>query len=176
MSLHLVTEAAPEAAGVGLQLLDRRAVTETQMRQYLADKGFAAAAVDDAVALFTARGWIADGDYVGELVRQRSAKPGLSRTKLRADLEKRGLQTPEIDAALSALDADNPEWEAQNARAFLEKKLAGTSRNLSLNSSPERHKLQAKLWRYLATRGFDSELSRQVVREAVDTIREATHE
>ncbi|EFM45959.1 regulatory protein RecX [Mobiluncus mulieris ATCC 35239] len=176
MSLHLVASAAPDAAEAGLKLLDRRAVTETQMRQHLAGKGFEAAAVNEAVALFTARGWIADGDYAGELVRQRFAKPGLSRAKLRADMEKRGLDSPEVDAALAALDQEFPQWEAQNAWNLLKGKLVGARRGLDLDCAPDRRKLQAKLWRYLATRGFDSDISRQAVRRVLDTITEAPHE
>lgn len=169
MSLRLVAASAPDAAEAGLNLLDRRAVTEAQMREYLADKGFDAVAVEDAVVLFAARGWLDDRDYATELVRQRSAKPGLSRARLRADMKKRGLQGEEIDAALEALDAKNPDWEAQNAMTFLEGKLATAKRGVSLSNSTERKKLQAKLWRYLATRGFESGLSTHVVIQLLET-------
>ena len=60
MTLRLVDPGADEAAEVGLQLLDRRAVTEAAMREYLAQRGFGTAAIEDAVAAFTARGWMTE--------------------------------------------------------------------------------------------------------------------
>ena len=75
MSLRVVDATADAAAEAGLSLLDRRAVTESQMRDYLAEKGFGDTAVDDVVAAFAARGWRKDRDYTGEFLRQRSQRP-----------------------------------------------------------------------------------------------------
>ena len=171
MSLRVVDATADAAAEAGLSLLDRRAVTESQMRDYLAEKGFGDAAIDDVVAAFAARGWLNDRDYTGEFLRQRCQRPGMSRAKLAADMEKRGLDTQSISAGLAALDAENPDWETENARTLLESKLAAARRGLDLSNFDDCRKLKAKLWRYVATRGFSSALATTVVNTVMDELK-----
>ncbi|WP_279106688.1 regulatory protein RecX [Mobiluncus curtisii] len=171
MSLRVVDVAADAAAEAGLSLLDRRAVTESQMRDYLAAKGFGEAAIDDVVAAFAARGWLNDRDYTVEFLRQRCRRPGMSRAKLVADLEKRGLDTQSITAGIAALDAEDPEWETENARTLLESKLAAARRGLDLSNFEDFRKLKAKLWRYVATRGFSTALATTVVNAVLDDLK-----
>ncbi|MCV0020674.1 regulatory protein RecX [Mobiluncus curtisii] len=171
MSLRVVDAAADAAAEAGLSLLDRRAVTESQMRDYLAAKGFGETAIDDVVAAFAARGWLNDRDYTVEFLRQRCRRPGMSRAKLVADLEKRGLDTQSITAGIAALDAEDPEWETENARTLLESKLAAARRGLDLSNFEDFRKLKAKLWRYLATRGFSTALATTVVNAVLDDLK-----
>lgn len=171
MSLRVVDAAADAAAEAGLSLLDRRAVTESQMRDYLAAKGFGEAAIDDVVAAFAARGWLNDRDYTVEFLRQRCRRPGMSRAKLVADLEKRGLDTQSITAGIAALDAQDPEWETENARTLLESKLAAARRGLDLSNFEDFRKLKAKLWRYVATRGFSTALATTVVNAVLDDLK-----
>lgn len=171
MSLRVVDAATDGAAEAGLSLLDRRAVTESQMRDYLAEKGFADTAIDDVVTAFAARGWLNDRDYTAEFLRQRSQRPGMSRAKLVADMEKRGLDAQSISAGITALDAEDPDWEMENARTLLESKLAAARRGLDLNNFADCQKLKAKLWRYVATRGFSSALATTVVNTVMDEIK-----
>ncbi|EFL94399.1 regulatory protein RecX [Mobiluncus curtisii] len=171
MSLRVVDAAADAAAEAGLSLLDRRAVTESQMRDYLAAKGFGETAIDDVVAAFAARGWLNDRDYTVEFLRQRCRRPGMSRAKLVADLEKRGLDTQSITAGIAALDAEDPEWETENARTLLESKLAAARRGLDLSNFEDFRKLKAKLWRYVATRGFSTALATTVVNAVLDDLK-----
>ena len=171
MSLRVVDAAADAAAEAGLSLLDRRAVTESQMRDYLAAKGFGETAIDDVVAAFAARGWLNDRDYTVEFLRQRCRRPGMSRAKLVADLEKRGLDTQSITAGIAALDAEDPEWETENARTLLESKLAVARRGLDLSNFEDFRKLKAKLWRYVATRGFSTALATTVVNAVLDDLK-----
>ena len=171
MSLRVVDAAANAVAEAGLSLLDRRAVTESQMRDYLAAKGFGETAIDDVVAAFAARGWLNDRDYTVEFLRQRCRRPGMSRAKLVADLEKRGLDTQSITAGIAALDAEDPEWETENARTLLESKLAVARRGLDLSNFEDFRKLKAKLWRYVATRGFSTALATTVVNAVLDDLK-----
>ncbi|EFU80105.1 regulatory protein RecX [Mobiluncus curtisii] len=171
MSLRVVDAAANAVAEAGLSLLDRRAVTESQMRDYLAAKGFGETAIDDVVAAFAARGWLNDRDYTVEFLRQRCQRPGMSRAKLAADLEKRGLDTQSITAGIAALDAEDPEWETENARTLLESKLAVARRGLDLSNFEDFRKLKAKLWRYVATRGFSTALATTVVNAVLDDLK-----
>lgn len=171
MSLRVVDAATEGAAEAGLSLLDRRAVTESQMRDYLAERGFSDTAIDDVVTAFAARGWLNDRDYTAEFLRQRSQRPGISRAKLVADMEKRGLDAQSISAGITALDAENPDWEAENARTLLENKLAAARRGLNLSNFDDYRKLKAKLWRYVATRGFSSALATTVVNTVMDEIK-----
>ena len=171
MSLRVVDAATEGAAEAGLSLLDRRAVTESQMRDYLAERGFSDTAIDDVVTAFAARGWLNDRDYTAEFLRQRSQRPGMSRAKLVADMEKRGLDAQSISAGITALDAENPDWEAENARTLLENKLAAARRGLNLSNFDDYRKLKAKLWRYVATRGFSSALATTVVNTVMDEIK-----
>lgn len=171
MSLRVVDAAADAAAEAGLSLLDRRAVTESQMRDYLAAKGFGETAIDDVVAAFAARGWLNDRDYTVEFLRQRCRRPGMSRAKLVADLEKSGLDTQSITAGIAALDAEDPEWETENARTLLESKLAAARRGLDLSNFEDFRKLKAKLWRYVATRGFSTALATTVVNAVLDDLK-----
>lgn len=167
MSLRLVDPDAQDAAEAGLSLLDRRDVTESQMREYLADKGFSADAVNDVVSAFAGRGWLNDRNYADEFLRQRASKAGMSRAKLRADMEKRGLDPEAVAASLAILDAENPDWETDNALKLLQSKLAAAQRGLDLETREGRQKLQAKLWRYGASRGFSSATMSTVVSQVL---------
>lgn len=171
MSLHVVDAAQASAAEAGLDLLDRRGVTEAQMRDYLAEKGFHADAIADTVAVFAARGWLNDRDYATDLAQARVARAGTSRAKLGAAMEKRGLDPDAIAQAFAALDRKDPEWEYESAKNFLQGKAHQAARGCNLADSLEYRKLQAKLWRYLASRGFPFELSTRVVRETMEGLR-----
>lgn len=168
MTLRLVDPGADEAAEEGLQLLDRRAVTEAAMREYLAQRGFGTAAIEDAVAAFTARGWLDDGDYACEMLRQYAFKAGQSRARLRAQMEKKGLDKSLIEQALSQLDQDEPQWEYDNARRFALSKYAGNLSGLDFGDRQAVTKFRQKIWRGLASRGFCAETCQGIAMEILD--------
>jgi regulatory protein len=108
-------------------------------------------AIEGAVALARERGWLKDD---GELAIKMAAtlherKKGIG--YINHYLEAKGL--PEVGA--------DPDLELEKALALVKNKVS----DLSGISSEEKTKTQARLARFLAARGFDSETVRKVIYE-----------
>lgn len=170
MSLRPVADTVPAAVEAGLKLLDRRALTATQMREHLRDQGFDSDAVADAVAVFVERGWLDDSSYADVLLSEKVSRPGVSRAKIVANMQKRGLEAAVIAETLEAYERERPNWEQDNAITFLRSRAAGLYAKVDPGIPAELSKLRAKLWRYLASRGFPSEMCTQVVRQVLDEL------
>ncbi len=91
-------------------------------------------------------------------VESRHHGRGLARRALAAELRQRGVETDDIQAAVSDLD---PEQEYATARALVERRLPGT-RGLA---RPARFR---RLMGVLARKGYPEGLAYRVVREALE--------
>src|SRR4051794_14172418 len=149
----------PESAArtIALRLLEHAPRTRAELARALARPGVpphAAAAVLDR---FTEVGLIDDAAFATAWVDSRQAGRGLARRALSAELRRRGIDETTAREALCTVSADDEELAA---RALVERRLR------TMTSLP-REARQRRLAGMLARKGFDHELVRRVLREAL---------
>ncbi|KAF0814930.1 Regulatory protein RecX [Andreprevotia sp. IGB-42] len=135
----------------GLQFLNRREYSRSELRQKLAARAEDEAALEGLDALlddFEARGWLSDRRFAEQWVSSRASRFGASR--LRAELRQKGVADELIAEALGEA-GDN---ELARARAVWQKRYPHPPQDLN-----ER----GKQLRYLAARGFSLDVIYRVV-------------
>jgi regulatory protein len=98
-----------------------------------------------------------DSAYAGMLVRSQQAGRGLARRALAQELRRKGVDD---ETAQEALDAVDPQAEEDRARALVTKKMRSLS---GLDPVVQTRRLAGML----ARKGYPSEMSMRLVREAV---------
>jgi regulatory protein len=116
---------------------------------------------DDVAAVVLDRmeevGLVDDSAYAGMLVRSQQAGRGLARRALAQEPRRKGVDD---ETAQEALDAVDPQAEEDRARALVTKKMRSLS---GLDPVVQTRRLAGML----ARKGYPSEMSRRLVREAV---------
>jgi regulatory protein len=123
-----------------LDALARRDHASTELRRKLCDKGYDGQLVDALVERLIAERLLDDRRYLQNFVAYHAAR-GQGPNRIRAELRKLGLQTPEADSSLE----DYPDWLTQLKAA--RKKKFGTS-------MPSHYADRQRQARFLAYRGF----------------------
>lgn len=134
--------------GRALRYLSQREHSRTELERKLArhaqDAGELARVLDE----LQSRGFIDHGRVAESLVHRRAGKLGLLR--MRQELQARGLEPQHVDAALASLRPT----ELDRAREVWRKRFA---------APPQDVNERAKQARFLAARGFDGDVIRQVL-------------
>ncbi len=137
-----------------LMLLVRREHSRKELAGKLAARGIDAADAHAAVERLTGDGWQSDARFAEMLVRTRVAQR-YGPQRIRAELGVHGIDPADIDAAMDSFEGD---W-AQVARDVLERRFGG---RLAGDRAQQR-----KAADFLYRRGFDGDLVRTVLREAL---------
>ena len=119
-------------------------------------------AAEAVLGRFTEVGLIDDAMFASAWVESRHHGRGLGRRALAAELNQRGVDRDDIQAAVAKL---SPETELATARALVERRLASTA------SLPVQVRLR-RLVGMLARKGYPAGLAYRVVREALDQDRQ----
>lgn len=136
-----------------LELLGRRPHFRVELTRKLAERGFDAPTVEQALARAAALGYL-EGDerlavrFAAELARRK----GLGRARIARELRARGAPKTAIGPALEALEAEEPEAELERARAVAQR---WTRRGTDA----------AALARHLAGKGFATSVIFRVSKE-----------
>jgi regulatory protein len=136
--------------------------TRAQLAQTLRRRGVPDEAAEAVLGRFAEVRLIDDATFASAWVDTRHHGRGLGRRALAAELNQRGVDREDIQAAVAKL---SPETELATARALVERKLASTAGLAS----------QARLRRLvgmLARKGYPAGLAFRVVREALDDERQ----
>ena len=131
---------ARAARVAALDALARRDHASTDLRRKLRDKGYDGSIVDALIERLIAERLLDDGRYLHNFVAYRAAR-GQGPNRVRADLRKLGLQTPEAESSLG----DYPDWIPHLKKA--RQKKFGTS-------LPTNYADRQRQSRFLAYRGF----------------------
>jgi len=135
-----------------LKLLARRELSEAQVRQRLARKGFEDDAVDEAIAKLKAERAIDDARVAEAIARTETAVKRRGKLRVRRRIESAGISSAEarraVNEAFGDIDAD----------ALLEAALA---KRLRATASIKDDREFQRLYRYLIGQGFESD---QVIR------------
>ena len=118
--------------------------TEKQVRTYLFGKGYLPAVVDYVIEKLRSYNFLNDGEYADAYVESAVKRKG--GRLIRMELKNKGVSDEEIDAALSALPAEQEEMAAQE---ILKKYMRG--------KVCDKATLQ-KACRYLLGKGYDYEV------------------
>jgi SOS response regulatory protein OraA/RecX len=113
-----VDEAAVERAReAALRLLDRARKTRRELERRLADKGFPARVVQDALDRLARVGLVDDVEFARAFVRAKLARQAVSLRVIEGRLRERGVGADDCARALAELDAEAARDEAAAAAA-----------------------------------------------------------
>lgn len=150
----LAEEGMARARSAALDLIAHRPRTEAEVRRALARKGHAEEAVASAIDRMLDLGYLDDVAYARTFVAERSASRGHGPSRLRADLHRKGVPPAIIDQAIaSGVD------EVRVREAAFD---VARRRWTRLASEPDPRKRRKRLGDFLARRGYDFELIREV--------------
>lgn len=122
---------------LALSMLNRRPLSEWELRGKLSEKDCAAEDIDEVVNLFTGYGFLNDGEYAA-LIARRCAANSYGPGRLRMELKKRGVPENYWDEALTQLGSPD---------TTLDRLLAARLRGKDLSDRKERDKAAAALFR-----------------------------
>lgn len=148
---------ADAAHAAALRLLTTRARTRAELARRLGERGFAAAAVAEAVARLERVGLVDDAVLSADVAESRAAR-GLDAPAIALELRDRGVDPAVAERAAQAAVPD--ELRAERCRQVAESRLA------QLGDLPPAARLR-RLATYLARRGYPAELAEAVSRELV---------
>lgn len=157
--------AARDAAAVdalkhrALRLLARRAHARLQLRQKLAPHAADERHLDAALHELEVAGLINDDAFAARLFESETARGPARAHIARAKLERAGLDSDAIDAAAEAHASD----PLTDARALVRQRLRPVDRD-------DPRAAAARLFRLLASRGFDEDTARSAIESVLGTI------
>ena len=152
--------ADPESVArlICLRLLTAAPRTRAQLADALRRRGVPDEAAAAVLARFAEVGLIDDAMFASAWVESRHYGRGLGRRALAAELNQRGVDRGDIQAAVAQL---SPETELATARALVERRLASTA------GQPAQARIR-RLAGMLARKGYPAGLAYRVVREALE--------
>ncbi len=130
-----------------------RAQTTGEIRRKLSDKGFDGAVVEDTVAALEAMGVVDDAAFARAYARGRFAGRGHGPSRIRQDLQQKGVAREHVDAALA--DLADEEDVAGRARSDAAQRWA------ALASEADPRKRKKKTLDFLLRRGHSFDDARQ---------------
>lgn len=134
------------ARSYALWLLGRREWSALELTRRLQTKGYSDADITECLRVLNEHGLQSDERYAHAKVRQKSSR--LGNRRLKAELRQKGVGEELVEEAVAQAD-DEVERARCAARRF---------ENKSWDVS-----LEAKVWRYLLTRGFSADAIRQTI-------------
>jgi regulatory protein len=133
-----------------LKLLNYRPRTESEVRQNLQGHAVSDAIIDDVIERLKTSGLIDDARFAQLWVENRAETRPRSQRALTFELHRRGVQSEEIAQALETVDDEEMAYQAACKQA---RKL----------QDQEWKVFRQKLYNYLSQRGFDYQVSSQVI-------------
>jgi regulatory protein len=138
------------ARAAAIRYAGTRPRTRAEVRQYLGRKHFSPPAVERGIARLDELGYLDDAAYAQDYVTSRVRNKGYGRRRIAAELSRKGVSGPLIEAALNAGVSDDEEL----ARAL---RAAEPRWARLLSGESDSLKRKKKLNDYLLRRGFGYE-------------------
>jgi regulatory protein len=148
---------ADAAHAAALRLLTTRSRTRAELRRRLQERGYAAAAVAEAMVRLERVGLVDDAALAADVAEGRAAR-GLDASAIARELRDRGVEPDVAERAARAAVPD--ELRGDRCRQLAEARL------VQLDGLPPAAQLR-RLAAYLARRGYPAELAEAVSRELV---------
>jgi regulatory protein len=141
-------KAQPTPYIVALTLLARRELSESQIRQRLARRGYEDDAIDDAVARLKQNGSIDDERVAAAIARTETSLKRRGKLRVRRQIQSAGIRSETAARAIDATFADLDEDAL--LQAALQKRLRGRER------AADNRELQ-RIYRFLVGQGFEAD-------------------
>ena len=146
---------ASECFSYALKILNRGAQTEKKMCDRLIKRGYDAEVANSTLVKLKELKLIDDFKYARDYIAYRSRSTPLGSRYLKFKLIQRGILPQIVEDSLSDLSSDS---EYENALSVARKKL-------SLLSRYDAVKQKEKIYRFLASRGFNQDVIYKVLKE-----------
>jgi regulatory protein len=146
------------ARGVALRFLGYSARTKAEIEQRLARDEFPQEIIAAMVAEMEAAGYVNDEDFARHWLEDRADRKRYGKIRLMAELRRKGVDRDTATEALSAIAESDEVRRAAAAAAA--KWSAEDLRNLDFESL---HKEKARIYRFLAGRGFSHRTIKEVL-------------
>ncbi len=147
-----------------LALLERRAHSRRELSDKLRQRKFPPDIVGQALAELERLHLLDDLQFAELFIREKliyASRP-LGQRRIMQDLRRRGIDEATAKQAWSTVEQEErPEPESERAGEAARRKLA------SLRDREDPRRVRARLWRHLASRGFDAESAGQAVEQAM---------
>ena len=143
-----------------LDYLSHRARTAHEVERRLLDRGYGEAAAAHTVERLRTLGYLDDDAFAREYVQARFRARGYGPRRIQADLRRRGVPAPLIEAALQEHLEEDAVLEAARRHA--------AKRHRRLAGEPDPRKRRQKLSAFLVRRGFSYDVARHVIDELED--------
>lgn len=147
-----------KARQVCLELLSRTPRTRRQLATALQKRGVPGETAEAVLGRFAEVGLIDDAAFAQAWVESRHHSRGLAKGMLAVELQQRGVEPEDVQAAVGTLGADE---EIETARRLVAKRVAATRGRLLPNRVRQ-------LVGMLARKGYPASLAYRVVREALE--------
>ncbi len=129
----------------------------TKLRQKFSDELL----IKKCISELQQKGFINDEEFAVAFISEKQKSRKWSRTRLKSELIKRGISGEIISNVLN--ETFNPEQEEQAAKELVEKKY----RQL-IRKETDKRKLFQKLMMYLQSKGYDYELSSEMIKKILN--------
>ncbi len=139
------------------RLLGRRHHSVFELKKKLLTKKFPAEIIHSALNDLTEKKFLDDAQFAAEYVEERSHRKKIGINKLRAELFKKGISREIIESVLLNVDGDLSLRQAAELAAKKYKSLQ--------HKTSDRKKLKGKIYSFLSSRGFESEVIVKVLND-----------
>lgn len=139
------------------RLLARRHHSTSELRNKLSKKKYAKEIIDKVLSEFTDKNILDDEKFAVAFLEEKSVKKKIGINKLKAELFKKGIPRDIIERVLLTVD---PELSYIQALELARKKISSLSQK-----DTDQRKLHAKVYAFLSSRGFESEIIMRVFNE-----------
>lgn len=150
------------ARAVALNYVGYQARTVEEMRRKLRKNGYGADIIDDVIQRLADSGYLDDEAYAKAYVESRFSGSGHGPRRLSADLIKRGVDRGIVERAVSEAFDDDELRDAALQQ--------GRKRWAALERETDLRKRKKRVMDFLARRGFDYGLAREIVEGLVEEV------
>lgn len=137
------------------RLLARRLHSSHELKLKLIKKKYDKSIIDNVIQSLKEQNYLDDDQFAKLLIEEKSVKKKFGRNKIKAELYKKGINKSIIDSVLNNQD---DELNYDNAIFLAKKKL-----KLLNDKNTDKRKLKEKLFSFLLSKGYDSELIMKVI-------------
>lgn len=138
-----------------IRLLGRRHHSTSELRIKLIQKKFPKDIIEKVLADLTDKALLNDEQFAIAYLEERSVKKKIGLNKLKAELFKKGIERKIIDNVLLSVD---PELSYEQAL-----ELAKRKNLVLLRKEIDKKKLKSKIFSFLSSRGYESDIIRKVL-------------
>lgn len=140
-----------------LRIIEKTYKTEKEVRDKLRIKEYDESSIDKAIEFLKEYNFINDGNYTKIFIKDKLRSMGSQ--KIKYTLLRKGICKEIIDEELLNLDKEN---EKDVAFDIAQKKY-----NLIKNKETDTYKISGKLYRYLISKGYNTEITSQIIKKVM---------